>query len=395
MSDDKKSGGSRDAGEPKRPHATLDLKAERVEEPAPEDSETAGTHSDAAGAAGTGHESSRSGKSARAREGFGTTRLLIPLAAGLLGGLIALTAGFYTLDAFRDSLPFVSQQSAEQIKQQQAALEQRVEQVQREAETARAALGEQLSALDARTEGLARADDASVAALSEQVEVLTQQVDTATANAPDPASAERIAALDERLGKLSGELERLRGTVEQLRAQNADQIAQAKAAALAVALANLGRALERGEPFKPELDALRRLSATPIETDVLGSAAEDGVPTLRALQESFPRFARKALKASGASGDDSIIGQIVDSARSVVNVRPLGEIEGDGPSAIIARIENRLQAGDLSAAIEQTDALSGEAAVQLLPWVQRAKTRIEADKEMDAIEARVLAAIEG
>lgn len=393
MSDDRKSTSSQGSGGGKRPHATLDLKAEQMQEEAPEQAEADDGQSQAADSTQTAEETPRA--KASMRESSGTTVFLTHLAAGLLGGLIALTAGFYTLDNFRDNLPFVSQTSAEQIKQQQAALERRLADIEQEAGAARAALGEQVSALDARTEGLARADDASLTALREEVDQLTQQVEAVTANAPDPAAPQRITALDERISTLSGELETLSGTVEQLRAQNADQVAQAKAAALAVALANLRRAVEGGDPFKPELDALRRLSATPIEAEVLAAAAEDGVQTLRQLQESFPRFARKALEAAGASGDDSIIGQIVDSARSVVNVRPLGEIEGDGPAAVIARIENRLKAGDLPSAIEQTDDLSGKAAVQLLPWVQEAKTRIEADREMDAIETRVLAAIEG
>ncbi len=393
MSDDRKSASSQGSGGDKRPHATLDLKAEQVEDETPEQAEAARGQSEAADSPESVEETPR--KNGSMNETSGTTVFLTHLAAGLLGGLIALTAGFYSLDAFRDSLPFVSQQSAEQIKQEQAALEQRLTEIEQEAGAARAALGEQVSALDARTEGLARADDASLTALRKEVDQLAQQVEAVTANAPDPAAPQRITALDETIYKLSSEFETLRGTVEQLRAQNADQVAQAKAAALAVALANLRRAVERGDPFKPELDALRRLSATPIEAEALGGAAEDGVQTLRELQESFPRFARKALEASGASGDDSIIGQIVDSARSVVNVRPLGEIEGDGPGAVIARIENRLKAGDLPAAVEQTDDLSGEAAVQLLQWVQQAKTRIEADREMDVIETRVLAAIEG
>jgi hypothetical protein len=393
MSDERKSDSPQGSRAEKRPHATLDLKAEHVEETAQDNSDMAETQSGTAGPADNGNTPPR--ENTAARRDPRATGILTHLAAGLLGGLIALTAGFYSIDAFRDSLPFVSQQSAEQIKQQQATLEQRLSEIEQEASAGRAALDERVSALDTRTEGLARADDASVTELRERVDALSQDVASVTANAPDPASAQRIAALDERIDNLSGEMASLRSTVEELRAQNADQVAQARAAALAVALADLRRAVERGAPFKPELDALKRLSATPVEPEILATAAKDGVPTLRALQESFPGYARKALKASGSSDSDSIIGQIVDSARSVVNVRPLGEIEGDGPGAIIARIENRLKAGDLHGAIEQTDALSGEAAVQLLPWVQQARTRIEADKEMDAIETQVLAAIEG
>jgi len=71
-------------------------------------------------------------------------------------------------------------------------------------------------------------------------------------------------------------------------------------------------------------------------------------------------------------------------------VRPVGEIEGDSPRAIIARVENRLNAGDLQGVVAQSDQLSGEAAIQLLPWIQRVKTRISANTELASLEARML-----
>ena len=69
-----------------------------------------------------------------------------------------------------------------------------------------------------------------------------------------------------------------------------------------------------------------------------------------------------------------------------MNVRPVGEIEGDSPGAIIARIENRLKAGDLPGCLAQATS-SPAAAAELLPWIEQVKTRI-ADNELDALEAR-------
>ncbi len=369
MSDDKQPQTQKGAGGAKRPQSTLDLKAQHTGSDAPR--------------TGDGAPPARKGAAAGA---------LTYLAAGLAGGLAALVIGFYAIDGFRDSLPFVSEQSADQIRQDQAELERRLDELARETAEARAALGEQVGALDARTEGLVRADDASLSALAARVEALEQEL---RADAPDPATADQITTIEQRLTEMDARTTALGAAFDRLRAQSAENVAQARAAALAVALANLRRAIDNGDPFEPELETLRRLSSAELETPVLSEAAADGVPTLRALRDSFPGFARNALKAAGETGSSSIIGQIVDSARSVVNVRPVGEIEGDGPGAVIARIENRLQAGELAAAIAHTDDLSGEAAVQLLPWVQQARTRIEADREMSAIETRVLTAIQG
>jgi len=385
MSDDNKTETAKGGSGTKRPHATLDLKADRVEEPDGENGQpaetTAASHND--------------NTPQPARKGGGTTGFLTHMAAGLFGGLIALVIGYYALGNFRDRLPFVSDTSAEQMRQAQAELEARVSAQAEQDSAARAELSERISALDSRTEGLARTDDAAVEALRTRVETLAQQIE---ANPPGPdetVSPERVTSLSERLDSLANDLASVRSDLDAVQQQTSENVAAARASALAVAVRNLGEAVDRGESFAGELEAVRELSSEPLEAETLAGAAEDGVPTMQALRESFPSFANNALEAVGATSDDSLIGQIVESARSVVNVRPVGEIEGDSPAAIMARVENRLKAGDLPGVVEQSDQLSGEAAVQLLPWIERVKTRIAATEELDALEARTLAAIKG
>jgi hypothetical protein len=369
-----------------RPHATLDLKAEHVD--APETEQTA------AGETETSTTGTRAaGDAAPQREGGGAAGFLTHLAAGLLGGLIALVVGYYALGNFRDRLPFVSETSAEQIKTAQEKLEQRIVEVAGNSGAARAQLADRVSALDARTEGLAQTDEEAVASLTARVDALERQLQTATDTTDDTARAEQIANVRGRLATLEESISTLRASLDEVRAQSQENVAAARASALAVALNNLQRAVDSGAAYAAELQAVRDLSAEPLEADTLTEAAQNGVPTLRKLRQDFPRYANAALDAVGATGDDSIIGQIVESARSVVNVRPVGEIEGDSPRAIIARVENRLKAGDLSGVVAQSDQLSGEAAVQLLPWIEQVKTRINANQELNALESRMLAAI--
>lgn len=370
-----------------RPHATLDLKAERVDAASSEDVTASETQSGAA-------EESASRDGPPPREGSGTAGFLTHLAAGLLGGLIALVVGYYALGNFRDRLPFVSETSAEQIKAAQQSLQQRISEVADNSGDARAQLADRISALDARTEGLAQTDEEAVASLTARVDALEQQLATAADTSDEAARAERIADVSERLAGLEERVSAVRASLEEVRAQSRENVAAARASALAVALTNLRRAVDDGGSYAAELEAVRELSPDALEADTLAASAEDGVPTMRELRESFPRYANNALDAVGAGGDDSIIGQIVESARSVVNVRPVGEIEGDSPGAIIARVENRLKAGDLPGVVEQSDPLAGEAAVQLLPWIEQVKTRINADRELDALESRTLAGIQ-
>ncbi|RIA45400.1 COG4223 family protein [Dichotomicrobium thermohalophilum] len=384
MSDETK---SETGGSAQRPHATLDLKAERIDEPSAEEKSD--------NQAETGADDTEAPEQTPPpREGGSAAGFLTHLAAGLLGGLIALVVGYYAMGTFRDRLPFVSETSAEQIKAAQDRLEQRISAVAENSSEARAQLADRVSALNARTEGLAQTDEEAVASLTARVDALEQQLQTATEATDETARAEQIASVRERLAGLEESLNTVRASLEEVRAQSQKNVAAARASALAVALNNLQRAVDSGTAYATELQAVRDLSTEALEAETLAAAAQDGVPTLRDLRESFPRFANKALDAVGATGDDSIIGQIVESARSVVNVRPVGEIEGDSPSAIIARMENRLKAGDLPGVVAQSDQLSGEAAVQLLPWIEQVKTRINANKELDAMESRMLAAIQ-
>ncbi len=382
MSDETKPGTGSGA---QRPHATLDLKAESVDAPETTLDEKTQATSDGA----------REPDDVRpAREGGGTASFLTHLSAGLLGGLIALVIGYYALGNFRDRLPFIAEPSAEQIKAAQAQLEQRIVEVAEDSGAARAELADRVAALDARTEGLAQTDDEAVAALTARLQALEQQIQAASETTGDTARAEQVEAVRGRLTGIEESIATLRAGLDDVRAQSKRSAELARSSAQTLAVNRLRRAVDSGGAFTAELDALRQVAAGPLEADVLAAAAQDGVPNLRDLRQSFPEFANKALEAVGATGDSSLIGQIVESARSVVNVRPVGEIEGDSPRAIIARVENRLNAGDLQGVVEQSDQLSGEAAVQLLPWIQQVKTRINANIELASLEARLLDAVQ-
>jgi hypothetical protein len=376
MSDETKPGSGTE-----RPHATLDLKAERVDAPEKTPDEETQT---------TGDGAREPDDVLPAREGSGTASFLTHLSAGLLGGLIALVIGYYALGNFRDRLPFIAETSAEQIKATQAQLEQRIAEVADDSSAARAELADRVAALDARTEGLAQTDDEAVAALTARLQALEQQLQAASTTTGDAARADQVEAVRSRLTGIEESIASLRAGLDDVRAQTKRNAELARSSAQTLAVNRLRRAVDGGGPFTAELDALRQVAGGPLEADALAAAAQDGVPSLRNLRQSFPEFANRALEAVGAKGDSSLIGQIVESARSVVNVRPVGEIEGDSPRAIIARVENRLNAGDLQGVVEQSDQLSGEAAVQLLPWIQQVKTRINANIELSSLEARML-----
>jgi hypothetical protein len=74
-------------------------------------------------------------------------------------------------------------------------------------------------------------------------------------------------------------------------------------------------------------------------------------------------------------------------------MRPTGDIPGNAPEAILARAEQRLDGGDLPAAIRESSQLSGPAAGAMAPWLLEAKARAAADETLARIEAKLMTSL--
>jgi hypothetical protein len=90
----------------------------------------------------------------------------------------------------------------------------------------------------------------------------------------------------------------------------------------------------------------------------LRSFAADGVPTQADLNREITQKADGMIAAAKApSGNEGIVARLISGARSLVSVRPVGEVKGDTPEAIVARLEADINAGRLDAALKEYDAL--------------------------------------
>jgi hypothetical protein len=82
------------------------------------------------------------------------------------------------------------------------------------------------------------------------------------------------------------------------------------------------------------------------------------VPSRANLVADFPKVADTILAASRSDDpNQSFTDRLMSSAFSAIQVRPVGEVEGEGPDAIVARMELRLTNGDLAAAAAEWDKL--------------------------------------
>ncbi len=173
--------------------------------------------------------------------------------------------------------------------------------------------------------------EATVAKLSSDMAALREQAATA-----ERAAADRSAQLGQRID-----------AAEQKLAEPRSDVAMARA----VAATALKTAIDRGGPYLAELEAYVSVSPDDPSAATLRAQAATGVQSRSDLVRDFQPIADRMIEAvHQPSGDQGIVARLIASASSAITVRPVGSVEGDTPEAIVARIENKLQNGDLKGA---------------------------------------------
>jgi hypothetical protein len=268
-----------------------------------------------------------------------------------------------------------------------------------------------------------------VAVLSDQVQALQADLQKADARlasletAPAPQSdAGQIAALELRLATLeskpmpagtdSAALDQLRTEVAAIKTNGAavmsaqvqadldakvqateakltaiEQSAQAQAAATLTraALGQIAAALDSGAPYPSAIAALAGADIAVVLTD----NATAGLPSLQALQASFPDSARAALEAAlRANMGESWSERVGNFLRTQVGVRSLTPRDGPDPDAILSRAEAALTAGDVAQALAEIATLPTPAQDALSAWRVRAQLRLDAQAALAALLAK-------
>ena len=217
--------------------------------------------------------------------------------------------------------------------------------------------------------------------LSTQIGVLAQRIDALEARPSTGASAndpQTQAALE----TARAELDQIRQALDAQRSEIAaltDAAAQEEQAARdtaqgvmqRAALTRIQTALDTGSPFAEAVTELRDSGVDVPET--LVQQANDGVPSLAALQSSFPDLARDALRAARQQGGATGFGGFLETQLGLRSLQPR---EGDDPDAVLSRAEAALQSGDLSGALTELDALPDAATAVLADWRSQAETRL-------------------
>lgn len=277
--------------------------------------------------------------------------------------------------------------------------------------------GIEQSARGTAQEGAARIEG-GLAAVTDRLDALEARAARQSADADSrlgelPALQERSERTSRAVDDLTGRVETLAATVGDLRettgalqerlaqaveARQEARTAASDRAAVALAVLQLRDALRSDEPFPEELAAVRSVAAEAPEpmrasldeaAETLSSYADEGVPSLVSLTAAFPETARRIVAAGSAGAEDDWMADIKRRVSGLVSVRPVGPVEGDGPSAVVARAEAQLDAGNLHAAVAELESLSGPAAEAARPWLEEAKARLAANQALATLARSV------
>jgi hypothetical protein len=276
--------------------------------------------------------------------------------------------------------------------------------------------------------GAQSGDDGQVAALQAEIETLRGEIATAgaaedvaalrseieelrTASADTSATEDRLAALEQAIAAVSdapdaeaalAEVEQQLASAGEASTQNAsrlDAMEQAlgdvetrlvelenSGAERVIAASALKSAIDRGAPFMTELETYAGLDAEAAEVGDLRDFAADGVATRAEIAEEAGQAAQAMVAASASAGVDENAGlmdRLSASARSLVQVRPVGMAEGEDVGAKVARLEASVREDDYGRAIAEYDGLPENVQAAGADFMAKVRARHAADQLID------------
>ena len=395
-------------------------------------SSTAGAGSSAAGSRPGGAQSfGRAGgpdvKPAPTPSQASTRRGAGGLAAGVAGGVIALALGAGL--QFSGLLPSASTPPVADQDPAIPAIEAQIEEL-RQTVAALPAPGGVDPALGTRLEEA----EQRLGALTDEVERQRTELDALQAAPGEPGGQavdlgpleERIAAIETAIAALGGtsspndalaavdeEIAGLRqafdeartaqqalaGRVDQFEAslsalaQRVDEVAEAPGSAIIIAASALKAAIDRGQPFANELETFAALAPDAPEIAELRALADSGVPTRAQIAAESDAAANAMIAASRPVDPEAgIIDRLWLSAMGLIQVRPIGMVEGEGVPENVARLDAAVTAGDYGRAIEEFETLPDDAKAAGEDFIARVRARHAADTLIDQALAAALRA---
>lgn len=201
---------------------------------------------------------------------------------------------------------------------------------------------------------------AKLAALAEQVDALAKA--PAADSGAHEANTAAIAALQTELASLrqnfDSEVHGLSGQIASINdTVSAGASAEDGRARLPLILSGLETAFASGRGYAGELAALGQTLPGALVPPAIAAAAESGLARPDEVVRRFNDILPDILAGRPASADAEWQDAALDWFRGLVAMRPTGDVAGDSPDAIVARLEAALARRDFVAARSELDAL--------------------------------------
>jgi hypothetical protein len=207
------------------------------------------------------------------------------------------------------------------------------------------AVTEELASLAARLDELA----AAPAPTTDTAALDSLEAELATLRADTAATAAQLAEARQQLATLS-------------QAASDEAGADAETIRLPLIFSGLESAFLSGRPFETELAALRQALPDTLVPEVVAGRAATGLHLPETIGARLQAALPDMLAGRPANADAGWQDATADWFRGLVAMRPAGAVEGDGPDAIIARLE---------AAVDRRDFVAAEAELDALPETMR------------------------
>jgi hypothetical protein len=267
-----------------------------------------------------------------------------------------------------------------------------------------AAQSPQLSALSARLGELQKAAkeagdiarsgiarfDAELSAVRTEAGRLAQKLDGLKGEVEERLKG---AARSADLGPVAAGLKELEQRLQALLKGETERSANASRIVLTLELANLKRAIDRGEAYGEELARVHKVAGT-LNLAGLERYKLEGVPTPAELTKSFRKAANAMLDAEEERADATLVDRLLAGARGIVRVRKAGHPADDtSAEAVVGRMEAALKEGRLAEVLAGAKKLPPKAALAGEDWVKKVEARRAVEQALADVEAALKASL--
>lgn len=213
----------------------------------------------------------------------------------------------------------------------------------------------------------------------------------ATAKPADVASA---------VAPVAGKIAALEQNVQSVVKSEEDRKLSAERILLSLELNNLKRVIDRGQKYATELTTVKKAAGPKDDISVLERYKDTGIATLADLTREFGTVATAILDGQTETGDGSVMGRMLASARSVVSIRKINYAASDkSAEAVVGRIEQALRDGNIAGVLDEAKNIPVKAgatqdrAVQ--DWLLKVEARGAVDRAIASLETSLKSSLTG